>query len=70
MSDPNQSPDLDSSASLTDAPLPDTPVGKSRKGRRFSHQEWESMYALWKAGERNQTALSKKFRCAVDTVHK
>jgi len=70
MSDQNQSQDLDSSASLTDAPLPDTPVGKSCKGRRFSHQEWESMYALWKAGERNQTALSKKFRCAVDTVHK
>jgi len=65
-----KSPDLDSSASLTDVPLPDVPVGKSCKGRRLSHQEWEAIYADWKAGERNQTALARKHRCTVDTVHK
>jgi hypothetical protein len=70
MSDPNNTQDLDSSASLTDSPVPETPVGKSCKGRRFSHQEWEAMYQAWKAGNRNQTALARQWRCAADTVHK
>lgn len=70
MSDQDKSPDLDSSASLTDVPLPQTPAGRGLKGRRFTHQEWEAMYQAWKAGNRNQTALAREWRCAADTVHK
>lgn len=28
------------------------------------------MYQAWKAGNRNQTALAREWRCAADTVHK
>ena len=70
MSDKPENPELSSSASLTEAPMPVVPPGKSNKGRRFSHEEWDAMYHVWKAGERNKTHLAARFHCSEDTVHK
>jgi hypothetical protein len=50
--------------------MPVVPPGKSNKGRRFSHEEWDAMYHCWKSGERNKTRLAAKFHCSEDTVHK
>ncbi len=66
----SETPQLPSSTSLTDAPVPIIPPGKSNKGRRFKHEEWDEMYHVWKAGERNKTHLAARFHCSEDTVHK
>ena len=70
MSDPTAPTNLPTSSALTEAPVPDVPVGKSNKGRRFSHEEWEECFQLWRGGERNKTHLAKRFKCAPDTIHK
>jgi hypothetical protein len=70
MSDPTEPAAQPPSASLTDAPMPVIPPGKSNKGRRFAHEEWDAMYHAWKGGERNKTRLAARFHCSEDTVHK
>ena len=70
MPDHPEPTELSSSASLTEAPMPVVPPGKSNKGRRFSHEEWDAMYHVWKGGERNKTHLAARFHCSEDTVHK
>lgn len=70
MPDDPQSNDRPTAGSLTDAPLPDVAPGTRSQVRRITHPEWEAIYQAWKAGERNQTALAKRFRVAPDTVHK
>lgn len=58
------------SVPLTEAPIPNVPAGKSNKGRRFSHEEWDECFQAWRGGERNKTHLAKRFKCAPDTIHK
>jgi hypothetical protein len=42
---------------------------KKRRGRvRYTYEEWNAVYLAWRAGERNQIALSRKFHIDSDTI--